>query len=69
MNAQHTIYCGNRHRRRDGIPIAHACRILAPEFLEAERREEYGVAASVLEKMEVVLHGGVPDGDAHGAGR
>lgn len=61
MNAQHTLYCGRRHRRADGIPIAHPCRVLAPEFLRAERCEEYGLAAAVLEEMALVLHAGIPD--------
>lgn len=64
MNDQHTVYCGNRHRRLDGVPIGHSCRVLAPEFLAAERREEYGLAAAVLERMELVLHDGLVDGDA-----
>jgi hypothetical protein len=56
---QTTIYCGKRHRRSDGLPVAHACRILDPDFLEAERLEEYGRAARVLERMPLLLHDGV----------
>ncbi|HSD22153.1 MAG TPA: hypothetical protein VLC54_19030 [Anaeromyxobacter sp.] len=61
MNDQRTIYCGARHRTTDGAPIAHNCRILAPEYLEAERLEEYGRAASVLERMPLILHPGVAE--------
>jgi hypothetical protein len=66
MNDQHTIYCGNLHRRLDGVPIAHSCRVLAPEYLEAERREEYGRAASILERMPLVLHPGTRDVQTRG---
>lgn len=58
---QTTIYCGKRHRKADGLPVAHACRVLDPDFLEAERLEEYGRAARVLERMPLVLHDGVAD--------
>ncbi len=61
MNDQRTIYCGNRHRRADGVPIGHSCRILAPEYLRAERLEEYGWAATLLERMPLVLHPGAAD--------
>ena len=61
MKAQHTIYCGKGHRTLDGVPVAHSCRVLAPEYLEAERREEYGRAASLLERMPLVLHPGVAE--------
>jgi len=66
---QITIYCGKRHRRSDGLPVAHACRILDPEFLEAERLEEYGRAVSVLERMPLVLHDGVADERARAKAR
>jgi hypothetical protein len=58
---QRTIYCGKRHRRSDGLPVAHACRILDPDYLEAERLEEYGRAVEVLERMPLVLHDGVAE--------
>lgn len=60
MTEQRTIYCGKPHRKADGIPIDHACRVLFPEFLEAERWEEYGRAVQVLERMPLVLHEGIP---------
>jgi len=63
MNDQRTIYCGNRHRTLDGVPVGHSCRVLAPEYLEAERLEEYGRAASVLERMPLILHLGVAEHD------
>ncbi len=59
MIAQRTVYCGRRHRTSDGVPIEHPCRILLPEFLEAERREKYDLAVEVLEAMPIVLHPGV----------
>jgi hypothetical protein len=59
MNGQRTLYCGNRHRTADGVPVAHSCRVLTPEYLAAERREEYGRAASLLESMPLILHPGV----------
>ncbi len=61
MNDQRTLYCGNRHRRADGVPIGHSCRILAPEYLRAERLEEYGWAATLIERMPLVLHAGAAD--------
>ncbi|WP_242337744.1 MULTISPECIES: hypothetical protein [Anaeromyxobacter] len=61
MNDQRTIYCGKRHRRADGVPVGHSCRILAPEYLRAERLEEYGWAAALLERMPIVLHAGAAD--------
>jgi hypothetical protein len=61
MTSQRTLYCGNRHRTLDGVPLAHSCRVLAPEYLEAERREEYGRAASLLERMPLILHAGVAE--------
>ncbi len=59
MRVLTTIYCGKRHRATDGVPLAHACRILAPEFLEAERRCDFLRAADVIEAMPLVLHGGI----------
>jgi hypothetical protein len=56
---QHTIYCGRVHRTSDGVPVAHACRVLAPGFLEAERREEFGRAVEILDRTPRVLHPGV----------
>lgn len=69
MCAQQTVYCGKHHRTTDGVPLGHACRVLLPEFLEAERRLEYERAADVLEGMPLVLHDGVGDGaeDPRGA--
>jgi hypothetical protein len=64
MRAQQTVYCGKCHRTSDGAPIAHPCRILDPAFLAAEREEEYGRAATILERMRLVLHQGVSDEDA-----
>lgn len=66
MNEQWTIYCGKPHRTADGVPIGHACRVLPREYLEAERREEYGRAVDVLERAPLVLH--VP-ATASGSGR
>jgi uncharacterized membrane protein len=68
MRAQQTVYCGRRHRTCDGAPIAHACRILDPAFLAAERAEEFGRAVTILEAMRIVLHGGVSE-DGACAGR
>ncbi len=59
MHAQKTVYCGKLHRTADGVPLAHACRVLLPEFLEAERRREYLRAVDLLEAMPLVLHQGV----------
>lgn len=59
MIAQRTVYCGRPHRKADGVPIDHPCRVLFPAFLEAERAEEYGRAADVLDEMPLVLHPGV----------
>ncbi len=56
MTEQRTIYCGKPHRTADGVPIDHACRVLPRDYLEAERREEYGRAAAVLERAPLVLH-------------
>jgi hypothetical protein len=64
MNDHQTVYCGKRHRTCDGAPIAHACRILDPAFLAAERDEEYARAAALLERMGLVLHAGVADDGA-----
>lgn len=62
MVEQLTIYCGKPHRTSDGVPVEHACRVLLPAFLEAERTEDFGRAADVLEGMPLVLHRGVPHG-------
>jgi hypothetical protein len=62
MCAQQTVYCGRPHRTSDGVPVGHACRVLLPEFLEAERRLEYERAVEVLEAMPIVLHVGVAGG-------
>lgn len=72
MTSQRTLYCGKPHRTLDGVPVAHSCRVLAPEYLEAERLEEYGRAASLLERMPLILHSGVAErtpGDSPRAGR
>ncbi len=58
MKFQRTIYCGKMHRTYDGVPVDHACRILDPAYLQAERTEEYGRAAALLEAMKLVRHGG-----------
>jgi hypothetical protein len=63
---QRTVYCGKLHRTEDGVPVEHACRVLAPEYLHAERAQEYGRAATILERMRMALHGGVPLGLAGG---
>ncbi len=55
---QQTAYCGRRHRLDDGAPLNHACRVLAPEFLCAERDGCYELAASLLERMALELHPG-----------
>jgi hypothetical protein len=57
---QPTIYCGRPHRFADGAPVGHACRLLDPRFLVAERDEDYLRAASILHEMPLVLHRGVP---------
>ena len=57
---QRTIYCGKPHRLVDGAPIGHSCRLLDPEFLTAEHDTDYLRAASILQNMRLVLHGGVP---------
>ena len=67
MTEQRTLYCGKPHRKTDGVPIDHACRVLPPAFLEAERGEDYGRAADVLERVPIVLHRGIPA--APGGGR
>ncbi len=54
-----TIYCGKKHRLSDGVPVGHACRILDPAYLRAERDQEYGTAARLLQGMRLELHGGV----------
>lgn len=59
MNEQLTVYCGKPHRTADGVPVGHSCCILLPAFLEAERAEEYGRAADVLERMPIVFHPGI----------
>jgi hypothetical protein len=56
---QRTIFCGKLHRTKDGVPVAHACRVVEPDYLHAERAQEYGRAATLLERMRVVLHDGV----------
>jgi hypothetical protein len=56
---QRTLYCGQIHRTGDGVPVAHACRVLDPDYLHAERTQDYGRAAALLEQMPLVLHGGV----------
>jgi hypothetical protein len=68
MSEQRTVYCGRPHRKADGVPIDHACRVLFPAFLEAERAEEYGRAAEVLEDMPLVLHAGIAR-ERRGGGR
>lgn len=40
------------------MPVAHACRVLDPDYLRAERMQEYGRAAALMERMRLVLHGG-----------
>jgi hypothetical protein len=66
MVEQRTVYCGKVHRTADGVPVDHACRVLAPAFLEAERAEEYGRAADVLEEMPLVLHAGIAERERRG---
>ena len=61
MNTQQTLYCGQRHRLADGVPIGHRCRVLAPAFLEAERKDAYDEAVDALEGMPLVLHPGIPE--------
>jgi hypothetical protein len=56
---QRTIFCGKLHRTDDGVPVDHACRVLEPDYLRAERSEEYGRAAALLERMRVLRHDGV----------
>lgn len=55
---QRTLYCGKLHRTEDGVPVAHPCRVLDPDYLRAERTEDYGRAAALIERMRLVLHGG-----------
>lgn len=62
-----TIYCGKPHRLIDGAPVGHACRLLHPAYLAAERAEDYGRAASILCQMPLVLHEGVDIGSDAGA--
>lgn len=46
----------------DGVPIGHACRVLSPEFLRAERAKECEHAIAALHEMPILLH----DGDFEG---
>ncbi len=46
---------------RDGAPVQHSCRVLDPAYLRAERAEEYGTAAALLQRMRLELHQGVED--------
>jgi hypothetical protein len=55
-----TIYCGATHRMSDGLPVAHACRVLDPAFLMAERERDIPRAVTLLERMPLQLHPGVP---------
>lgn len=55
-----TIYCGATHRMSDGLPVAHACRVLDPAFLLAERERDIPRAVTLLERMPLQLHPGVP---------
>jgi hypothetical protein len=56
-----TIYCGEPHRMADGLPVGHACRVLDPAFLLAERDEDLSRAVTLLELMPLLLHPGVPE--------
>ena len=56
-----TIYCGRPHRTADGFPIGHTCRVLAPEYLAAERAKDYELALAILERMPLTLREGLPD--------
>lgn len=44
----------------DGLPVAHACRVLDPAFLLAERERDIPRAVTLLERMPLQLHPGVP---------
>jgi hypothetical protein len=58
-----TIYCGRRHRTSDGVPVEHPCRLLDPEYLKAEHAKDYERAAEILERMPLILHGGLSSVD------
>jgi hypothetical protein len=58
-----TIYCGRRHRTSDGVPVEHPCRLLDLEYLRAEHAEDYERAAEILERMPIILHGGLASVD------
>ncbi len=68
MTVFRTIYCDDLHRLDNGLPIGHACRVLDPEYLVAERDQEYSQAASLLESMPLTLHWGIP-GEGDGASK
>ena len=54
-----TMYCGKHHRLSDGAPVDHSCRVLDPEYLQAERHHHYERAVAILQRMPIDLHRGV----------
>ena len=41
-------YCGMPHRTTDGVPLAHACRVLPPDAVRAEVRGDLARAIRVF---------------------
>jgi hypothetical protein len=60
MDLQRTLYCDRDHRIGDGVPVGHACRVLDPAFLAAEREGDLALASILIEAMRIVLHPGAP---------
>lgn len=43
-----STYCNFAHRLSDGKPIEHECRVIPPEALEAEMRDDFPEAQRIL---------------------
>lgn len=50
MNSYVTTYCNRAHRKSDGRPIGHECRILPVEALKAEMDGDFERACDILHK-------------------
>jgi hypothetical protein len=58
-----TSFCGRPHRVADGLPLAHACRVLPPEALQAEADSNLATARHLFARRAaagpLIEHAGV----------
>jgi hypothetical protein len=57
-----STYCNHAHRKKDGKPMQHECRIIPPAALRAEQGEDYDLATTILgETRPVIMRHGIKE--------